>query len=73
MNDENDVQQDLTNEIEGLIDAALQKDYVQAEKHFSAAIGDKVLDALDAQRVNVADTVWNNKAAYDAEESESEN
>lgn len=53
------------NPIEELIDAIAQQNFNQAKSHFEDVLGDKMNDALDAEKLSVAQSIYN-----DAEESE---
>lgn len=53
------------NPIEELIDAIAQQNFNQAKSHFEDVLGDKMNDALEAEKLSVAQSVYN-----DAEESE---
>lgn len=44
---------------EQLIDALAVKNFNQAQNHFNDIIGQKVSDALDAEKIKVADTIFN--------------
>jgi len=53
----------VTNPIEELIDAIASQNFNQAQKHFDATLGDKMHDALEAEKVAVAQSIYS-----DAEE-----
>ena len=53
------------NPIEELIDAIAQQNFNQAKSHFEDVLGDKMNDALEAEKLSVAQSIYN-----DAEESE---
>ena len=55
------------NPIEELIDAIAQQNFNQAKSHFEDVLGDKMNDALEAEKLSVAQSIYN-----DAEESEEE-
>lgn len=46
-------------EIDDLIDALQQQNFNQAKNHFDGLMGDKVADALDAEKINVASQIFN--------------
>lgn len=56
-----------TNQIEDFIDALAQQNFNQAQAHFEDMLGDKVQDALDQEKLVVADTIFNE---FDADEVE---
>lgn len=47
------------NGVESMIDAAIQSDFVSANDYFTAALNDKISDALEQEKVRVADSVFN--------------
>ena len=53
------------NPIEDFIDAIAQQNFNQAKAHFEDVLGDKMNDALEAEKLSVAQSIYN-----DAEESE---
>lgn len=53
------------NPIEELIDAIAQQNFNRAKDHFEDVLGDKMNDALEAEKLSVAQSIYN-----DAEESE---
>lgn len=55
------------NPIEELIDAIAQQNFNRAKDHFEDVLGDKMNDALEAEKLSVAQSVYN-----DGEESEEE-
>ena len=70
--DDLEVEQPIENEevaevnpIEELIDAIAQQNFNQAKSHFEDVLGDKMNDALEAEKLSVAQSIYN-----DAEESE---
>ena len=54
-----------TSSVEEFIDAIAAQNFNRAKDHFDAMIGDRVVDALDAEKKVVADSIFN-----DAEVSE---
>ena len=53
------------NPIEDLIDAIAAQNYNQAETHFNDLLGQRVSDALDAEKLVVADKIFNDFDADD--------
>ena len=47
------------NPVEELIDALAVQNFNVAKDHFDSILGDKVADALDAEKIKVADTIFN--------------
>ena len=45
--------------IEELIDAIAAKNYNQAKNHFDSILGDKLNDALEQEKIAVADKIFN--------------
>jgi len=56
-----------TTPIEDLIDAAYQKNYTAATEIFNDAIGQKMQDALDQQKLALADQIFNGVDPVDPE------
>lgn len=56
MSEENQVE---VNPVEELIDALAVQNFNVAKDHFDSILGDKVADALDAEKIKVADTIFN--------------
>lgn len=54
-------------DIEDLIDALQDTNFNQAKKHFDALMSDKMSDALDQEKINVASAIFNDA---DVEEDE---
>lgn len=54
-----DVENQEVNPVEELIDAIAQQNFNQAEAHFNDVLGQKVVDALDAEKSVVADKIFN--------------
>lgn len=53
-------QEEVTvNPIEGLIDAIAQQNFNSAKGQFDDILGMKMNDALDAEKISVADTIFN--------------
>tara|TARA_R110002096_G_scaffold69149_2_gene166382 strand:- start:3168 stop:3365 length:198 start_codon:yes stop_codon:yes gene_type:complete len=48
--------------IDSFIDSVNNKDFNEAEKVFSELLGDKVALALDAEKISIADDVYNSTA-----------
>ena len=60
MEQENNVEQEIqTNPLEDLINHSLGQDYNKANQVFGDLMGQKVQDALDQEKIRVADTVFN--------------
>lgn len=55
------------NPIEDFIDAIAQQNFNRAKDHFENVLGDKMNDALEAEKLSVAQSIYN-----DGEESEEE-
>ena len=49
-----------TNNIEELIDAIAAKNFNQAKSHFDDIIGDRMNDALEQEKIAVANQIYNN-------------
>lgn len=47
------------NPIEELIDAIAQQNFNQAKSHFEDVLGDKMNDALEAEKLSVAQSIYN--------------
>ena len=45
--------------IDSFIDAIAQQNFNRAKEHFDTVVGDKMNDALEAERLSVADTIFN--------------
>ena len=45
--------------IDNFIDAIAQQNFNRAKEHFDTVLGDKMNDALEAERLSVADTIFN--------------
>ena len=45
--------------IDSFIDAIAQQNFNRAKEHFDNVLGDKMNDAVEAERLSVADTIFN--------------
>jgi len=45
--------------IDSFIDAIAQQNFNRAKEHFDTVVGDKMNDAMEAERLSVADTIFN--------------
>tara|TARA_Y100000389_G_scaffold136389_1_gene133948 strand:- start:2728 stop:3066 length:339 start_codon:yes stop_codon:yes gene_type:complete len=45
--------------IDSFIDAIAQQNFNRAKEHFDTVVGDKMNDAMEAERISVADTIFN--------------
>jgi|SRR6056300_1605942 hypothetical protein len=65
-----------TSSVEEFIDAIAAQNFNKAKDHFDAMIGDRVVDALDAEKKVVADSIFNDAEVseedFDIEEFEDE-
>lgn len=63
-----------TSNVEEFIDAIAAQNFNKAKDHFDTMIGDRVVDALDAEKKIVADSIFNNAEVeeedFDIEEFE---
>lgn len=63
-----------TNSVEEFIDAIAAQNFNKAKEHFDDMLGDRVVDALDAEKKIVADSIFNNAEVeeedFDIEEFE---
>lgn len=52
---------EVTNQgtIEDFVDAVAQQNFNRAKDHFDSIVGDKMNDAIEAERINVADSIFN--------------
>jgi len=57
--------------VDDVLAAIQQKNLAQAKAHFNDVMGDKINDALDAEKVKIANVVFNNHPE-ESEESEEE-
>ena len=55
---ETEVEQQGVN-VEDLVNAISQQNFNRAKDHFDSILGDKVNDAVDAERIAVADSIFN--------------
>jgi|TARA_B110000977_G_C11008743_1_gene466814 hypothetical protein len=55
----------MSEHIRGLIDALADKDYTTAKSAYDAAVSDKMTDALDARRIEIASNIYDNGSAED--------
>jgi hypothetical protein len=55
----------MSEHIRGLIDALADKDYTTAKSAYNAAVSDKMTDALDARRIEIASNIYDNGSAED--------
>ena len=74
MSEEQAVEITGTNEtdINALIDAIAMKNYNQAQSHFEDVLGAKMSDALDQEKIAVADTIYNGDIDDGIDEPEDE-
>lgn len=45
--------------IDSFIDAIAQQNFNRAKEHFDTVVGDKMNDAMEAERISVADSIFN--------------
>lgn len=57
-------------EISNFLDAIQQKNYNQAEKHFSDILGDRVSDALDQTKIKLASQIYQGEDEIDDESTD---
>lgn len=52
---------EVTNQgtIEDFVDAVAQQNFNRAKDHFDSIVGDKMNDAIEAERISVADSIFN--------------
>lgn len=55
----------MSEHIRGLIDALADKDYTTARSAFDAVVSDKMTDALDTRRIEIASSIYDKGAAED--------
>lgn len=55
----------MSEHIRGLIDALADKDYTTAKSEFDSALADKMTDALDTRRIDIASSIYDNGSAED--------
>lgn len=61
----------MSEHIRGLIDALADKDFSTAKSAFDSAIADKMTDALDARRIEIASSIYDKgpeEESYDSSE-----
>jgi len=68
-----DIETEVENEVEvdpigDFIDSIAAGKYNQAETSFNSLLADKVQTALEAEKISVADTIFNGAAVEDEEE-----
>jgi len=56
-----EVEQEVVNPIEELIDAIAGQNFNQAKTHFDDVLADKMHDALEAEKVSVAQDIYSDK------------
>lgn len=49
----------MENELNDFIDAIQQQNFNSAKDHFDALVGEKMNDALEQEKIAVADTIFN--------------
>lgn len=59
----------MSENVEELIDAIQQQNFKVAKDHFDSILGDKLNDALEQEKISVADSIFN-KEGEDEEEYE---
>lgn len=59
-------------EIENFIDAVLDQDFSKAGPMFSDLLGSKISDALDQEKISVADQIFNGASEDEDEDEEAE-
>lgn len=65
----------MSEHIRGLIDALADKDFNTAKTAFDSAVADKMTDALDARRIEIASSIYDRgseEESYDNDELSSE-
>jgi hypothetical protein len=55
----------MSEHIRGLIDALADKDYNTARSAFDAVVSDKMTDALDTRRIEIASSIYDKGTAED--------
>ena len=65
-----EVEQEVVNPIEELIDAIAGQNFNQAQTHFQDVLGDKMHDALEAEKVSVAQDIYSDEAVEEIDEPE---
>ena len=56
-----EVEQEVVNPIEELIDAIAGQNFNQAKTHFDDVLADKMHDALEAEKVSVAQDIYSDE------------
>ncbi len=56
---ETEVEQQNVGNIEDLVNAISQQNFNRAKDHFDSILGDKMNDAIEAEKIAVADTIFN--------------
>ena len=69
--EDQDLVQDYGADVDTMIDAIRQKNLVQAKSHFEDIIGDKVNASLEAEKIRLANVVYNG-ASEEEEATEDE-
>ena len=67
-----DQEQDYGSDVETMLDAIRSKNLTQAKNHFENIIGDKVHDSLEAEKVRLANVVYNGSTEDESERDENE-
>jgi hypothetical protein len=55
----------MSEHIRGMIDALADKDFTAAKSAFDAVVSDKMTDALDARRIEIASSIYDKGTAED--------
>lgn len=56
---ETEVEQPNQGNIEDLVNAISQQNFNRAKDHFDSILGDKMNDAIEAEKISVADSIFN--------------
>jgi len=56
---ETEVEQQNVGNIEDLVNAISQQNFNRAKDHFDSILGDKMNDAIEAEKISVADSIFN--------------
>jgi len=62
----------MSEHIRGIIDALADKDYTSAKSAFDFAVADKMSDALETRRIEIASSLYDGSGASEEEISDSE-
>jgi len=62
---ETDVEQQNVGNIEDLVNAISQQNFNRAKDHFDSILGDKMNDAIEAEKIAVADSIFNDAPEED--------